>query len=232
MSDNGEAVPVYTDFDEVKKLLTDSRFKFVDEPQKAKILWLTFEYKKAYCDEMGLKEEDVYVNQFKHESALVAKHHIANLIHATLQDRSCMMETYDLDNKLPCFIGAFNERAKRGLDNTWIIKPSAMARSIDTWVVRNAEQVCRLVETGPKVAQKYIHRPLTFQGRKFTLRYVVMIQSLMPLRLYRHEEYYTQFANNQFTMAETTFHEYETHFTVMNYAGGKMIQLRMNDFEK
>lgn len=44
------------------------------------------------------------------------------------------------------------DRQKKGLDNTWIIKPVSMARSIDTWVTNNAEQICRLVETGPKIA--------------------------------------------------------------------------------
>ena len=139
------------------------------------------------------------------------------------------MTTYNLEEKLPCFIGDFNEREAKGIDNTWIIKPDSMARSIDTWVVKNAEQVCRLMETGPKVAQKYIDRPLTFQGRKFTLRYNVHLQSLLPLRLYTYEEFFVQFANNQFTMAETTFHEYETHFTVMNY-GKEMTNMRCHDF--
>lgn len=32
-------------------------------------------------------------------------------------------------------------------------------------------------------------------------------------------------------MAETTFHEYETHFTVMNY-GHKMTNLRCEEFMK
>ena len=73
-----------------------------------------------------------------------------------------MQETYDLEYHLPVFIGAFNDREKKGLENTWIVKPSNMARSIDTWVTNNVEQVCRLMETGPKIAQKYIDRPITF----------------------------------------------------------------------
>lgn len=31
-----------------------------------------------------------------------------------------------------------------------------MARSMDTWVTNNLEQAIRTVETGPKIAQKYI----------------------------------------------------------------------------
>ena len=53
----------------------------------------------------------------------------------------------------------------------------------------------------------------------------------MPLQLYLTEEYYIRFSNNQFTMAETTFTEYETHFTVMNY-GHDMTNIRPAEFEK
>jgi len=101
-----------------------------------------------------LNESQVYVNFFKKEAAFVMKHHLANLLNTTLtqEERSCMQETYDLEHQLPVFIGAFNDRENRGLENTWIIKPSNMARSIDTWVTNNVEQVCRLMETGPKIA--------------------------------------------------------------------------------
>ena len=107
-----------------------------------------------------------------------------------------MQETYDLEYHLPVFIGSFYDREKRGLENTWIVKPSNMARSIDTWVTNNVEQVCRLMETGPKIAQKYIDRPITFQGRKIDLRYVVLVKSILPLEIYVTNEFYIRFSNN------------------------------------
>jgi hypothetical protein len=61
------------------------------------------------------------------------------MINTSLKDKSCIEETYDLENALPVFIGAFLDREKKGLDNTWIIKPTSMARSIDTWVTNNCE---------------------------------------------------------------------------------------------
>ena len=39
-----------------------------------------------------------------------------------------------------------------------------MARSIDIWVTNNVEQISRLVETGPRIAQKYIDRPITYEN--------------------------------------------------------------------
>lgn len=88
----------------------------------------------------------------------------------------------------------------------------------------------RLVDTGPKVAQKYITNPITFKKRKIDLRYVVILKSLMPLELFVHNEFFIRFSNNEFTMNETTFQEYETHFTVMNYGGKDMTNMRCHEF--
>ena len=69
-------------------------------------------------------------------------------------------------------------------DNTWIVKPWNLARSMDTNVSRHLSQIVRLVETGPKICQKYIQRPALFQGRKFDLRILVMLKRLRPLEAY------------------------------------------------
>mmetsp|Transcript_38682 Transcript_38682/g.28550 ORF Transcript_38682/g.28550 Transcript_38682/m.28550 type:complete len:157 (+) Transcript_38682:1447-1917(+) len=108
-----------------------------------------------------------------------------------------------------------------------------MARSIDTWVTNNLDQILRMVETGPKIAQKYIHNPCLYNGRKFDLRFVVMLKSIFPLELYVYDEFYSRFSNNQFEMNESSFPEYETHFTVMNYKPGvTLTNVRWFDFEK
>lgn len=91
---------------------------------------------------------------------------------------------------------------------------------MDSWVSSNLDQILRVSETGPKIAQKYIENPCTFRGRKFDMRFVVLLKSVLPLELYIYEEYYTRHSNNQFDMDESTFSVYETHFTVMNYAEG------------
>jgi len=75
-----------------------------------------------------------------------------------------------------------------------------MARSLDTWVVSNLDQIIRFVETGPKIAQKYIDRPCLFNGKKFDLRFVVLLKSVVPLELYVYDEFYSRFSNNQYEM--------------------------------
>jgi len=177
----------------------------VTDPKEAKILWLTSDYHMKNFLDWGVNFDTTYVNYFKKEAALVIKNAIANMINSTLEDTGCIQLTFDLESALPQFIGCWMDREKKGLENTWIIKPTAMARSMDTWVTNNCDQIVRLVETGPKVAQKYIHRPITFQGRKIDLRYVINLRSLMPLQLFVYDEFFIRFSNNQFTMEETTF---------------------------
>lgn len=49
-------------------------------------------------------------------------------------------------------MGAYEERSKLYKDNTWIIKPPNMARSMDMVVTNSLDIIIRLLETGPKLA--------------------------------------------------------------------------------
>ncbi len=40
------------------------------------------------------------------------------------------------------------------------------------------------METGPKVASTYLTNPALYDGKKFDLRYVVLLKSVQPLELY------------------------------------------------
>lgn len=231
-------IKVYADYVQVLENLTDkARFQLVDDPKEALIFWSTMDYYSLVQSQMkGLVDESkFYLNQFQFEAAVVGKHHLANLIRTTLGEADCQIiqETFVLNESLPAFVGRFQEREKLALDNTWILKPTNMARSMDSWVSSNLEQMLRVSESGPKIAQKYIERPCTFRGRKFDMRFVVLLKSVLPLELYAYEEYYTRHSNNSFDMDESTFSVYETHFTVMNYSEGvKLTNIRYFDFEK
>ena len=90
-----------------------------------------------------------------------------------------------------------------------------------------------MVETGPKIAQKYIHNTLTYKGKKFDMRFVVLLKSVLPLEVYVYDEFYTRHSNNAYDMSESSFYNYETHFTVMNYKEGvTLTNMRYFDFEK
>ena len=132
-------ITVYSDYVEVGKYLNDKRFKMVDDPRQAKILWLTEDYEQKRFLEWNIDLSKTYVNFFKKEGAIVIKNHLANLVNTVLTDKSCIQQTFDLNLSAPNFMGCYLERKKKGLDNTWIIKPVSMARSMDTWVTNNAE---------------------------------------------------------------------------------------------
>jgi len=98
-----------------------------------------------------------------------------------------------------------------------------MARSIDTWVTDNLDVIIRQMESGDKIVQKYISKPLTVQKRKFDLRFIVNLRSVNPLEAYIYDNFWIRLSNNEFVLTKDNLNEYETHFTVMNYSNGPMI---------
>lgn len=95
-----------------------------------------------------------------------------------------LQPTYNLEAHLSQLIGDYCVRKRDGLNNLWILKPWNMARTIDTTVTSNISAIIRLMETGPKICQKYIEHPALFQGRKFDIRYLVLVRSMNPLEIF------------------------------------------------
>lgn len=65
-----------------------------------------------------------------------------------------------------------------------------MARTIDTTVTGNISAIIRLMETGPKICQKYIEHPALFQGKKFDIRYIVLVRSMNPLEIFLSDTFW------------------------------------------
>ncbi|CAA0807155.1 Unknown protein [Striga hermonthica] len=209
---------VYTDIPQLEEFLTRPEFVFTTEPKNADIVWTSVQVDEEMKKAVGLNDQQ-YINQFPFEACLVMKHHLAETVQKFHGAPTWLQPTYNLETHLTQLIGDYYTREKNGADNLWILKPWNMARTIDTTVTQSLTAIIRLMETGPKICQKYIEHPALFKGRKFDLRYVVLVRSMNPLEMFLFDVFWVRLANNTYSLDKHSLFDYETHFTVMNYRG-------------
>lgn len=228
-SEGRRPLRVYSDYGQVRQCLSHPAFRLVDSEGEADVLWLNYHFK--HYRELSQQSPWKRVNQFPFEHVLTVKDLLALVCRRggqpamvdgdTLESHPPWLPTtYNLQTELPHFVSYFQRRQRRGLDNVWICKPWNLARSLDTHVTDNLSYILRLPSTGPKVACKYVSEPVLYPREgvglvKFDFRYVVLLQSVQPLRLYAYRHFWLRFANKPFSLSD--FDDYEKHFTVMNY---------------
>lgn len=226
-------------------------FEITSDFNEADIVWLSENYYSINPLPMNLNDEENlkiknyhFKNQFPYEAFLCMKSHLKELIQETKGFCNYYGLTYDLETELSAFIGNFyfnqepyfynkNSKTKESeiytnnilLDNTWILKPTNMARSIDMIVSNNLNEIIKCSETGPKICQKYINNPYLMNGKKFDFRYMILVKSFAPVEIYIYTGvFWFRSANNNFTLDINSFTDYETHFTVMNYEKKEVMQ--------
>ncbi|GAB2219246.1 hypothetical protein Drorol1_Dr00006879 [Drosera rotundifolia] len=209
---------VYTDNPQVEEWLTRPEFVTTSNPKEADIIWTSMQIDEDTRKAVGITNEQ-YINQFPYEACLVMKHHLAETIQQAYGSPQWLQPTYDLEKHLAELIGDYFVRQRDNADNLWILKPWNMARTIDTTVTSNLSAIIRLMETGPKICQKYIEHPALFRGKKFDLRYIVLVRSMNPLEIFLYDAFWVRLANNSYSLDSHSLYDYETHFTVMNYRG-------------
>ncbi|GFR57700.1 tubulin--tyrosine ligase-like protein 12, partial [Elysia marginata] len=173
------------------------------------------------------------INQFPGENVVTIKNRLAatarraaapDPVDPLVSNPKWLPVTYDLQRELPKFVSHFQQREKNGLDNHWICKPWNLARSLDTCISNNIDQIVRIRESGPKVVCKYIENPVLYYREdvgakvKFDVRYLVLLSSVEPLKLFAYQIFFLRFANQPYSLENLD--EYEKHFTVMNYHDG------------
>ncbi|KAL6965791.1 hypothetical protein U1Q18_036852 [Sarracenia purpurea var. burkii] len=218
LHNDGSTLRVYTEIPQVEEFLTSPEFSITNVPKDADIIWTSMQVDEDMKAAAGLTDQQ-YTNQFPFEACLVMKHHLAETVQKAHGCPTWFQPTYNLETQLTYLIGDYYVRKRDGMDNLWILKPWNMARTIDTTITSNLSAIIRLMETGPKICQKYIERPALFKGRKFDLRYIILVRSMDPLEIFLYDVFWVRLANNQYSLDKNSFFEYETHFTVMNYRG-------------
>jgi len=177
-----------------------------------------------------LLKPNQFVNQFPNEHSLVIKHNLYATLEKFHGKVDFLPTTYNMETELAQFVGDFNLREENKEDNHWIVKPWNMGRSSDMVISKNKSCLIRQSETGPKVICKYIQDPILYEGRKFDLRFCVLMKSVVPLEIYVYNVFWTRLANEQFGLDH--FENYQKHFTVMNYTPFHLTQLTYLDFIK
>lgn len=218
LRNDGCPLRLYTDIPHVEEFLTRPEFVITTDPNRADIIWTSVQVDEDMKKATGITDNQ-FVNQFPFEACIVMKHHLAETIQKAHGSPEWLQPTYNLETNLSELIGDYCVRKRDGRDHLWILKPWNMARTIDTTVTDNLTAIIRLMETGPKICQKYIEHPALFNGKKFDLRYIVLVRSMKPLELFLSDVFWVRLANNPYSLEKHSFFEYETHFTVMNYRG-------------
>ena len=218
---------VFTDIVLISDNLTLENFSFVDDQDKADILWVSDHYRKF--DELSPDSHILFINQFPFEDLYTCKHFMSTLIisHGKFDANDIYMRgyswlplTFELNYDLKLFIRCFLKRQEMGLENIWILKPVNKARGIDTHVTNDLDKIIRHTESVPKLVCLYITDPILFYrpgiGKvKIDIRYVILLTNTNPLELYIHDIFWLRFSNKPFSL--DNFDDYEKHFTVMNY---------------
>lgn len=244
ISDTSIVWKVFAQYKYIHEYLNHPRFIFTDNENEADILWTTTHFKKF--KEFSQSSPNKFINQFPFEHVLTVK----DLLSVVCRRKLCKgvktfdedsLETYppwlpttfNLKTELPKFVSYFQQREEKGLDNLWICKPWNLARGLDMHITNNLNYILRLPFSGPKIAQKYLHNPVLFSrpeiGRvKFDLRYVVLLKSVQPLEVYAYRHFFLRFANKPFELSN--YHDYEKHFTVMNYNEAQLCKMLHSEF--
>ncbi len=184
------------------------------------------------------------INQFPFEHVLTIKDLLCVVCRRmgdkkTSEDLECLPKwlpaTYNMKTELKEFVSYFQTRERAGLDNHWIVKPWNLARGLDTHVTKSLHHILKLSFSGPKIVQKYLEDPVLFNrpeiGKvKFDIRYILLLESVKPLKVYAYNRFWLRFANQPFELAN--YDVYEKHFTIMNYNEAHLEQMFCHDYVK
>ncbi|KAL0219905.1 hypothetical protein P9112_005558 [Eukaryota sp. TZLM1-RC] len=123
--------------------------------------------------------------------------------------------TFVLPGEYALFLEAF--RKEQG---TWIMKPSARAQGRGIFLISKPSEVLEwkrsLGDSKEKnlyIIQKYIQNPFLIGGRKFDIRFYVLVLSYSPLLVYLYREGFARFSSSRFSMSQESIGDSFVHLT-------------------
>ena len=229
-------IKVCSDLSYVRDNLKFDNIELTNDPKEADIVWLNANiFDMLDYNGIIFKNEGkyVFINQYPYESIITMKSLLSNLIQNNFGINDILGLSYDMRTELAEIIGNFYYNEEKGYENMWILKPINMSRSMDMLITDNLKEIIRAVETGPKICQKYFCNPFLMNNKKFDLRFIIAMKSLLPLELYFYEKmFWIRSANKDYNKESLSFDDYEVHFTVMNYSKFGMQTIYDKDFIK
>ena len=229
-------IKVCSDLSYVRNNLKFDNIELTNDPKEADIVWLNANiFDMLDYNGIIFKNEGkyVFINQYPYESIITMKSLLSNLIQNNFGISDILGLSYDMRTELAEIIGNFYYNEEKGYENMWILKPINMSRSMDMLITDNLKEIIRAVETGPKICQKYFCNPFLMNNKKFDLRFIIAVKSLLPLELYFYEKmFWIRSANKDYNKESLSFDDYEVHFTVMNYSKFGMQTIYDKDFIK
>lgn len=191
--------------------------ELVDSEDQADLLWFSQDFKEFDKLTKGQK-----INQFENESCVTFKQNLAALVKSAYGTVPWSSTTYNLTTELAPFVGHYLWNQEHQHRNLWICKPWNLARGLQITIQEDLAPLVRLRDTGPKIAQEYIQTPVLYEGRKFDLRYIVLLKATHkvegdPSQGYEfqvmvYKMFWIRLANHPFDLDD--FDNYEKHFTV------------------
>ena len=230
----GIPVRIYSQIDLIHKYLTIEPYKKSEDINNCDAMFLL----QYISDEKFsiLKGTRAYIDQFEGQKALTLKHELYKTMKLVYGEeyKKILPETYDLTDfdDVKSFVVKYFQREKEEKENHWIVKPCNNTHGKGIGIFNNISPIIKTANSIPCIVSKYITNPLLFNGKKFDLRFIVLMkydimwESQKP-DVYLYNTFWTRFANNEFTLDDLT--AYETHFTVMNY-GHHLTKLLDTDF--
>ncbi|KAI8641321.1 tubulin-tyrosine ligase family-domain-containing protein [Parasitella parasitica] len=220
-----ESIVVWTDATFVQQLLRLDNVKFTDDPSKADIVWSCHDFQS--WDSFGPHQT---VNQFPNEQCITYKHNMAELIQKTYGLPDWYMPTYNIMTQLFETVGDYLNREEDQETNLWILKPWNFARGLGLDITKNLSEIIRQHDNPvPKIAQRYLASPCLYNGKKFDLRYIVLVRHIEPdLIAFVYNMFWIRLANKKYDLE--SLDDYECQFTVMNYSNYAMTQLDYKSF--